>query len=179
MDKRRSTTVVLAIVAIAAFLGAMAYVGAMLLRSDVQFLLLRWTVVQDDRADATFEVRRDGADAVVCVLRAQDSKRIDVGYVEIDIPPGEDYTLVNYSLRTVAPAYTVEVLTCARPDELRSPGPQFPQESPFPNNRGPTPRGETASNCGGARDLQLSAAMTDVTWLTQQAHDRLGGIGRA
>ncbi|NDG95869.1 MAG: hypothetical protein EBY42_08660, partial [Actinobacteria bacterium] len=50
MDKRRSTTVVIAIVAIAAFLGAMAYVGAMLLRSDVQFLLLRWTVVQDDRA---------------------------------------------------------------------------------------------------------------------------------
>jgi len=104
----------------------MAYVGAMLLRGDIQFLLLRWTVVQDDRADATFEVRRDGADAVVCVLRAQDSKRIDVGYVEIDIPPGEDYTLVNYSLRTVAPAYTVEVLTCKRPDELRTPGPQFP-----------------------------------------------------
>ena len=126
LDKRRSTTVVIAIVAVVGFLGAMAYVGAMLLRGDIQFLLLRWTVVQDDRADATFEVRRDGADAVVCVLRAQDSKRIDVGYVEIDIPPGEDYTLVNYSLRTVAPAYTVEVLTCKRPDELRTPGPQFP-----------------------------------------------------
>ncbi|NKB93810.1 MAG: DUF4307 domain-containing protein [Candidatus Nanopelagicales bacterium] len=126
LDKRRSTTVVIAIVAIVAFLGVMAYVGAMLLRGDVQFLLLRWTVVADDRADATFEVRRDGADAVVCVLRAQDSKRIDVGYAEIDIPPGEGYTLVNYSLRTVAPAFTVEVLTCARTDELRAPGPQFP-----------------------------------------------------
>ena len=126
LDKRRSTTVVIAIVAIVAFLGAMAYIGAMLLRGDIQFLLLRWTVVQDERADATFEVRRDGADAVVCVLRAQDSKRIDVGYAEIDIPPGEDYTLVNYSLRTVAPAFAVEVLTCARPDELRAPGPQFP-----------------------------------------------------
>ena len=54
LDKRRSTTVVIAIVAIVAFLGAMAYIGGMLLRGDIQFLLLRWTVVQDERADATF-----------------------------------------------------------------------------------------------------------------------------
>jgi hypothetical protein len=33
---------------------------------------------------------------------------------------------IDYSLRTVAPAFTVEVLACERPGELRAPGPQFP-----------------------------------------------------
>lgn len=126
LDQRRRSPMILTVLVAVAFLAAVAFAGAMLARNDIQFLLLRWEVVADDRADATFEVRRDGAEEVVCVLRAQDSKRIDVGYAEIDIPPGDDYVLVEYSLRTVAPAYAVEVLTCARPEELRTPGPQFP-----------------------------------------------------
>lgn len=126
LDRRRRSPLILTVVVSIAFLAAVAFAGVMLARNDIQFLLLRWEVVADDRADATFEVRRDGTDEVVCVLRAQDSKRIDVGYSEIDIPPGEDYVLVEYSLRTVAPAFAVEVLTCARPGELRTPGPQFP-----------------------------------------------------
>jgi hypothetical protein len=126
LDRRRRSPLVLAGVVVVLFLGAVTFAGVMMAGNNIQFLLLRWEVVANDRADATFEVRRDGADDVVCVLRAQDSKRIDVGYAEIDIPPGDDYVLVNYSLRTVAPAYAVEVLTCARPAELRTPGPQFP-----------------------------------------------------
>lgn len=126
LNQRRSFGWIVTIVVAVAFLAAVAFAGVMMARDNVQFLLLRWEVVADDRADATFEVRRNGAEEVVCVLRAQDSKRIDVGYVEIDIPPGDDYVLIDYSLRTVAPAYAVEVLACERPDELRGPGPQFP-----------------------------------------------------
>ena len=126
MDRRRRSPLVVAIVVIVIFLGAVAFAGVMMVRDDIRHELVVWTVVAPDRADATFTVERDGADEVVCILRAQDSKRIDVGYAQIDIPPGEDAVTVDYSLRTVAPAFTVEVLACERPGELRVPGPQFP-----------------------------------------------------
>lgn len=126
LDKRHLSPVVVAVLVAIVFLGAVAFAGIMSVRDNVEFQLIRWTVVGPDRADATFDVSRTGSDGVVCVLRAQDSKRIDVGYAEIAIPPGADTVTVDYSLRTVAPAYTVEVLACERPGELRVPGPQFP-----------------------------------------------------
>ncbi len=126
LDKRRRSPIVLIVVVVILFLAGVAFAGVMSVRDNVEFQLIRWTVVAPDRADATFDVSRDGADEVVCVLRAQDSKRIDVGYTEIVIPPGDDVVTVDYSLRTVAPAYAVEVLACERTGELRAPGPQFP-----------------------------------------------------
>lgn len=126
LDRRRVSPTAVAVVAIVVFLGAVAFAGIMAVRDNVEFQLIRWSVIAPDRADATFDVSRNGADEVVCILRAQDSKRIDVGYAEIVIPPGEDVVTVDYSLRTVAPAFAVEVLACERPGELRVPGPQFP-----------------------------------------------------
>jgi len=126
LDQRRRSPLVVVGVVVVLFLIGVTFAAIMLIRDDVRFQLIRWTVVGPDRADATFDVSRDGADEVACILRAQDSKRIDVGYARIDIPPGEDTVTVDYSLRTVAPAYAVEVLACERPDELRVPGPQFP-----------------------------------------------------
>lgn len=126
LDQRRRSPILVAIVVVVVFLAAVTFAGVMMARDDVRFQLIRWSVVAPDRADATFDVSRNGADEVVCILRAQDSKRIDVGYAEIAIPPGEDTVTVDYSLRTVAPAYAVEVLACERPGELRVPGPQFP-----------------------------------------------------
>lgn len=126
LDQRRLSPVLVAVVVVVVFLGAVAFAGVMAVRDNVEFQLIRWTVVGPDRADATFDVSRNGADEVICILRAQDSKRIDVGYAEIAIPPGEDVVTIDYSLRTVAPAFAVEVLACERPGELRVPGPQFP-----------------------------------------------------
>ena len=126
LDRRRLSPVLVAVIAVIVFLAGVAFAGLMAVRDNVEFQLIRWTVVAPDRADATFDVSRDGGDEVMCILRAQDSKRIDVGYAEITIPPGEDVVTIDYSLRTAAPAYTVEVLACERPGELRAPGPQFP-----------------------------------------------------
>jgi len=126
LNQRRVSGVVITLVVAVAFLAAVAFAGLMLVRDNVRHELVVWTVVAPDRADATFTVERDGADEVICVLRAQDSKRIDVGYAEIVVPPGEDAVTIDYSLRTVAPAFTVEVLACERVGELRAPGPQFP-----------------------------------------------------
>jgi hypothetical protein len=96
-------------------------------QKSIQFKLLTWSVVSPDRADLLFEVRRIGNDALDCVVRAQDSKRVDVGYSVITIPSGNDLEEVNYSLRTLAPAFVVEVLTCVKSGEpTRVPGPQFP-----------------------------------------------------
>lgn len=126
LDRRRLSPLVVGVVVVVVFLAAVAFAGIMSVRDNVEYQLIRWTVVGPDRADATFDVTRNGSDEVVCILRAQDSKRIDVGYAEIVIPPGEATVTTDYSLRTVAPAYTVEVLACERPGELRVPGPQFP-----------------------------------------------------
>jgi hypothetical protein len=112
---------------VVAFVGALVFVTFMLGRESVQYRLLTWGTVSSDRADLTFEVRAPADAPVTCVVRAQDSKRIDLGYAEVSVPEGTDYRLVEYSLRTLAPAYTVEVLTCkAAGEALRVPGPQFP-----------------------------------------------------
>ena len=133
LNKRGRSGVVITVIVAVAFLAAVAFAGVMMVRDNIRHELVVWTVVAPDRADATFTVERDGADEVVCVLRAQDSKRIDVGYVEIDIPPGDDNVTIDYSLRTVAPAYAVEVLACEQPGELRGPGPQFPPRIAIPD----------------------------------------------
>ncbi len=109
------------------FAVAIGFVTFSMSQKSIQFKLLTWSVVSPERADLRFEVRRIGSDAVDCVVRAQDSKRIDVGYSVISIPSGNDYEQLNYSLRTLAPAYVVEVLTCVKAgDTTRVPGPQFP-----------------------------------------------------
>lgn len=96
-------------------------------QKSIQFKLLTWGVVTPERTDLQFEVRRIGSDALDCVVRAQNSQRIDVGYTVIPIPSGNDLEEVSYSLRTLAPAFIVEILTCVKSGEaIRVPGPQFP-----------------------------------------------------
>ena len=122
------------------FLAVLVFVTLMLGRDPVQYRLLTWEIKAADRVDLAFEVRAPADIDVTCVVRAQDSKRIDLGYAEVAVPAGEDYRLVEYSLRTLAPAYAAEVLTCAQSGEpLRVPGPQFPPgiappEQPWSSN---------------------------------------------
>ena len=71
-----------------AFVAALAFVAVGVTRSPVQSRLISWDDVAADRVDMTIEVRRPAADEVQCVLRAQDSKRIDVGYAVVVIPAG-------------------------------------------------------------------------------------------
>jgi hypothetical protein len=96
-------------------------------QKSIQYKLLTWSVVSPERVDVVFEVRRIGSDALDCVVRAQDSQRIDVGYSVITIPSGNDLEEMDFSLRTLAPAFVVEVLTCVKSgDPIGVPGPQFP-----------------------------------------------------
>lgn len=118
--------IVVGLVIIAFFIGVV-FVWMNLTADRVQFRLLAWSDVSPERVDVTFEVRAPAHVDVLCVVRAQDSQRIDLGYAEVPVPAGEDYRLVEYRLRTVAPAYAAEVLECvAVGEQLRVPGPQFP-----------------------------------------------------
>lgn len=111
----------------AAFIGALAYVGWQLAAPGIDYQVLSWRVVSDDRVDITFEVTRADTADVYCVLRAQDSTWADVGYAVAALPRGTTYVQETYALRTIAPAYGIEVLGCAAggpPEGV--PPPQFP-----------------------------------------------------
>ncbi len=125
-QKNHLRTAVIALVTLV-FVAAIGFVTFSMSQKSIQFKLLTSGVESPERVDLRFEVRRIGSDAVDCVIRAQDSKRIDVGYFVITIPSGSDYVQQDLSLRTLAPAYTVEVLACVKSGEpTRVPGPQFP-----------------------------------------------------
>ena len=115
------------VVGIIAFVVALAFVTLNLLSPQVTFQLLAWRDVSPDRVDVTFEVRRSAEWDVYCVLRAQDESRADVAYTVVAIPRGTPYEQITYSLRTIAPAFIVEVLACeAGAAPKRVVPPQFP-----------------------------------------------------
>lgn len=127
LDHRPWLTWLLAGLLVVGFVVALGWVGYTTSRPQVNGALLTWTRVAPDRADVTFEVRRGERQAAFCAIRAQDPDRADVGYAVVEVPPGSTYQQVTYRLRTITPAYVVEVLGCAddgAPD--RVPPPQFP-----------------------------------------------------
>ena len=109
-----------------AFVAVLGYVTVGLTRSVLEPRLIAWDDVASDHVDITFEVRRPATDDVTCVLRAQDENRVDVGYATVRVPPGDERVRVDYSLRTLAPAYTAELLGCATGGPPSVPPPQFP-----------------------------------------------------
>jgi hypothetical protein len=112
---------------ISLFVAILAFVTVSLAQNNIEFRLISWNDFPPDRVDITFEVRRPADVAVVCVIRAQDRNRIDLGYQEVLIASGTGFEQVTYSLRTLAPAFTAELLTCvAQGEPTRVPGPQFP-----------------------------------------------------
>ena len=119
-NRRRTGTRILATLVILAFVAALAYVGWAITRPRAQGRLITWSTVSSDRADLTFDAN---VSDVTCVVRAQDQNHVDVGYATITGIDGR----VVYHLRTLAPAYVVEVLGCSLPGA--SPEvipPQFP-----------------------------------------------------
>ena len=92
----------------------------------VRSKLLTWSVPADDHTRVTFEVRKDPADTVYCVVRVADDKRHDVGYATIAIPPGRDYEQPTYDIRTRAAGRIVELLGCDAGQMPAVPAPEFP-----------------------------------------------------
>lgn len=127
IGRRSSLPLVFGIIASIGFVAALAFVTFNLVSPRVTYELLAWDDVSADRVDVTFDIRRSEEWDVYCVLRAQDESRADVGYAVVGIPRGTSYVQTTYPLRTLAPAFVVEVLACqaGQPPERVVP-PQFP-----------------------------------------------------
>lgn len=113
--------------AVAVFVLAIAFVAFQLAAPKIDGKLLAWDDSADDHVRVTFEVARPDGETAYCVVRAQDSSRVDVGYAVVEVPAGPGYAQTTYALRTIAPAYVVELLGCG-PDNppARVPPEQFP-----------------------------------------------------
>jgi hypothetical protein len=136
LDRRPWGTLALVLVVVIGFAGALAWITISMGANTVSSRVINWDDTAGDHVTMDFEVQRDGTVAVECALRAQDRTHIDVGYAVVQIPAGDDRLQLSYALRTIAPAYTVEVLGCAAAGELQVAGPQFPPavvppEQPF------------------------------------------------
>ena len=127
IGRRSRLPLIAGIIGVAAFIAALAFVTLNLVSPKVTYKLLAWNDISADRVDVTFEVRRSEEWDVYCVIRAQDESRIDVGYAVVGLPRGTSYEQMTYPLRTLAPAYVVEVLACeAGAPPARVVPPQFP-----------------------------------------------------
>jgi len=97
--------------------------------SDVVAVIGPYSLTQTSvRVQMTYQTDA-GPDAVVtCALRAQDSRRIDVGYAYLRLPgtAGQQRT-VSYALSTTTAAVAAELLGCHMGDDTsRLPAAQFP-----------------------------------------------------
>ena len=126
LDRRPIGTWIAAVVLVAAFIAALAFVATGVTGNPIEFRLVSWSVVGPDRVDVTISVSRPADSAVTCVLRAQDENRIDLGYVVTELPAGTANELITYPMRTLAPAFAVELLGCSVDGIPGVAPPQFP-----------------------------------------------------
>ena len=115
-------------VIVAGFVGALLFVAYGLTNNATTIRLVEWKVQAPDHVDITFMATADESRPLTCVVRAQDKNRIDLGYATVTIPPDPSGRVITqtYPLRTLAPAYTAELLGCEAGATPRVPGPQFP-----------------------------------------------------
>lgn len=98
--------------------------------------LTGFVIVNDSKVQTDFEVNRAPGVTITCALRAQDERRIDVGYAWVEIAPSDErVSAVSYPLATRKLAVLVEVLGCSVgstvigvPDPQIEPGTQLPMQ---------------------------------------------------
>ena len=125
LDRTPWVAMLVSIVVIVAFAGVLGWIG-LSMTTGVKTRVLTWDDSAPDHVTIDVEVQRDGAAPLECVIRAQDRTHIDTGYAIAAVPAGSGTVQWSSALRTIAPAFTVEVLGCAPPGELRVTPPQFP-----------------------------------------------------
>jgi hypothetical protein len=107
-------------------LGSVLYAGWLITNPGITFNVLAFRMPSATRTVVTFDIQRPGDRTVVCVVRAQDINRHDVGYATVKIAPGAAYVQTTYPLATRAAASIVEVLGCGEDSAPHVAGPDFP-----------------------------------------------------
>lgn len=106
-------------------------------RPHVAFELQAFTVATDSQVNVSWQVSRPAGTATYCALRAQDSKRQDVGYVIVTIAPGPAIVTQNYSMATESLATLAEILGCGATPNLHVAVPNFPPGVAIPEQKSP------------------------------------------
>ena len=91
-------------------LGVLLWIALNAATPAVSAALLGYEVRDSSSVEIRIEIRRDPAQAVRCLLRAQDSDNVTVGRVELEVPPSAD--------RTVALAVVVPTTRLATNGEM-------------------------------------------------------------
>lgn len=118
-------------VAFAAVLAAVVALGMAMANYRQSHPSLDWelrsfAVQSENKVSVVWEVARNQDQDTYCVLRAQDSKRMDVGYATVLVAAGEKQVTASYELTTESLAVLAEVLGCATSPEMRVPPANFP-----------------------------------------------------
>ncbi len=79
----------IAVAALAAGVGFMAWVSTSSAVSDVTFKDVGFSTIDATAAEVDFQVTREPGTAVKCAVKALDSKFAVVGWKVVEIPPGE------------------------------------------------------------------------------------------
>jgi uncharacterized protein (DUF58 family) len=129
-NQDRRLVVVIAVCA-AALLGFLSWATLVGATPPASGTLLTYSLSSDSEIQVSFQVRtRPGLEGpFICVLRAQDAQRIDVGYALVDIRATDGATqTVTYTLSTRTRGRVVEVLGCDQGTDIPPtvPQPQFP-----------------------------------------------------
>jgi len=122
----RRTTIVAVGAVILAFLVVLGWLTYFKARVDTQASLVTWNVLGPDHVHVVVEIHRPQGVATTCVLHATDPNHLDLAYATVTIPAGPASTQLHYELRTLAPAYSVDVLGCASGQSPAVQAPQFP-----------------------------------------------------
>nr|WP_309816704.1 DUF4307 domain-containing protein [Pseudarthrobacter sulfonivorans] len=85
----------MAVAALAAGVGFMAWVSTSSAVSDVTFKDFGFSTTDATQAEIDFQVTREPGSAVKCAVKALDSKFAVVGWKVVDIPPGEPDTTAD------------------------------------------------------------------------------------
>lgn len=112
--RRKRTPLVLAVyaVGIVVAVALLAWAAFVQFSHPVSWEVRTFDVPSDEAIDLTFEVRRDGGQAVECLLAAQAHDHSVVGETAVTIPEGDETVWVTHTIETQGLAVIATVESC-------------------------------------------------------------------
>lgn len=103
----------------------------------INWQLKAFKIVDESKVSVEWQIVREEKKDTYCVIRAQDAKRRDVGYVTVLVEGGDKNATMNYDLNTESLAVLAEILGCAYQPKMRVPPADFPPGVKIPTQNPP------------------------------------------
>lgn len=137
VDRRQKLPIFLAAVLAAVVALGLAMANYRQANPSLDWKLISFNIENDKKVSVSWTVARSSDKDTYCVLRAQDGKRMDVGYATVLIPAGQADVDITYRLSTESLAVLAEVLGCGYQPEMRVPPANFPPGVKIPAQEPP------------------------------------------